>query len=186
MQAVKVVALVCALALGAAACGSSSDDAAHNRRWSKRFCTSLATWQRSTTSTSADRDYQQTPAPDPNAVKAKLAAYLRRATGATDKLTREIDRAGTPAIANGRQAVDSLKAGSRAVRKVLAGAEAAVTALPVDDTTRFTAGIQSANATLGAGFNQFGAALDRVNRLDTDKKLVAAEKSVPACRSLLS
>jgi hypothetical protein len=178
---------VLVLACGLSACGGGNDDAATNRRWAKHFCTGLTTWQRTTTESSgAVQAYLKTPTVDPTAAKAKLTEYLQAATDATDQLTRDLDRAGTPAIDKREEAASSLKAGSAAVKKSLAGATAVVSTLPVDDAAAFTTGIQSANAALSAGFKQFGSALDRVNRLDTDHALVRAERSVAQCKSLLS
>ncbi len=186
MQPIKIIAFVCALGLGTAACGASNDDA-HNRRWAKRFCTSLATWQRSTTSHSADlAEYLKSPNLDTSAAKARLAQFLAAATGATDTLARELGTIGTPAIAEKTKAVATLRRGSTAVKTAIADAQAAVDSLPVDNGEKFRAGIQVANATLRKGFSAFGDALDRVNRLDVDGKLIKAERSVAQCRPLLS
>jgi hypothetical protein len=187
MRSIKIIALVCALALGAAACGAGNDDAAHNRRWAKRFCTSLATWQTSTTSSSAAlQEYLKTPNLDTSAAKTRLAQYLQDATTATDTLARKLGTIGTPAIPAKHKAVATLQTGSAAVKSSIADAKTAVDALPVDNGDQFRLGIQTANSTLRKGFAAFGDALDRVNRLDADGKLIKAERSVAQCRPLLS
>jgi hypothetical protein len=186
MRSAKIVALVCALALGAAACGSS-DDAAHNRRWARSFCTSLAAWQRSTTSGSeALQEYLQTPNLDTTAAKARLTKYLHDATASTERLVRELGKAGAPAIRAKREAVRTLEKGSTAVQSAIADATTAVDTLPVDNGEQFKLGIEAANGRLSEGFASFGDALDRINRLDADGDLIKAERSVAACRPLLS
>jgi hypothetical protein len=186
MQPIKVVALVCVLALGAAACGGT-DDAAHNRRWARRFCTSLSKWQGSTTSSSAAlQEYLKTPNLDTTAAKTRLTQYLQDATEATDTLVGELGKAGKPAIPAKRKAVETLQQGSAAVKTSIADAKTAVDALPVDNGEQFRQGIQLANSTLSKGFAAFGAALDRVNHLDADGALLKAERSVAQCRPLLS
>ncbi len=187
MQPVKVIALVCALALGAAACGNTSDDAAHNRRWAKHFCTSLVAWQKSTTSSSAAlQEYLKTPNLDTTAAKTRLAQYLQDATKSTDTLARDLGTIGTPAIDAKTKVVATLQSGAAAVRSAIADAKSEVDALPVDDGQRFRLGIETAKTTLAKGFAAFGHALDRVNRLDADGRLIAAERSVSQCRPVLS
>jgi len=186
MRPLTVVALTCALALGAAACGGS-DDAAHNRAWARSFCTSLDRWQRSTASSSqALQDYLKTPNLDTTATKARLGQYLKDQTTSTDRLIRSLRATGAPAIDAKEKAVRTLQDGSTAVKTAIADATAAVDALPVDNGEQFKAGIATANARLSQGFASFGDALDRVNRLDTDGKLVKGERAVAACRPLLS
>ncbi|MGZ8765862.1 MAG: hypothetical protein ACXW2C_09250 [Acidimicrobiia bacterium] len=186
MRSPKTVALVCVLVLGAGACGGS-DDAAENRRWARSLCTSLDTWQRTTTSNSeALQEYLKTPNLDTTATKARLTAYLQDATESTDRLIRELEKAGAPAIDAKQQAVRTLEQGSHAVKSAIADAAKAVEALPVDNGEAFKLGIEAANARLSEGFASFGDALDRINRLDADGDLVEAERSVAACRPLLS
>jgi hypothetical protein len=187
MRSIKLFAVVCVLAVAASACGSSDDSAAENRRWARSFCTSLDAWQAETTSSSeALQEYLKTPNLDTAAARARLAVYLEEATDSTDRLVRQLRRAGGPAIDARRKAVRTLEDGSAAVQDAIADARTAVEALPVNDGAAFQAGIAAANTRLSEGFASFGDALDRVNRLDADGELVEAERSVKACRPLLS
>jgi hypothetical protein len=182
----KLLAVVCVLVLGAAGCGGS-DDTAANRRWARTFCTSLDTWQTSTRSSSEQLQVDLNDATlDPTATKARLTEYLQDVTDATDRLVREFKKAGAPAIEADHEAVRTLEKGSAAVKAAIADAKSSVDAVSVDDTTAFQAGIASANARLSEGFASFGDALDRINRLDTDGELITAERSVAACRPLIS
>ena len=186
MRSIKVVASACALAFGAASC-SASDAAADNRRWARRFCTSLESWQRSTTSRSeALEEYLKTPNLDPAAARERLTTYLDDATESTDRLVRGLGRAGAPAIEDESKVVRTLDRGSSAVRSAIADATTAVEALPIDDGEQFKLGIEAANATLSEGFASFYDALDRINRIDADGDLAKAERSVAACRPLRS
>ncbi len=93
---------------------------------------------------------------------------------------------GRPRSTPSSEAVRTLDDGTAAVQDAIADARTAVDALPVDDGTAFQTGIEAANARLSEGFASFGDALDRINRLDADGDLVKAERSVKACRPLLS
>jgi hypothetical protein len=184
--ACKFVAVACVLVLGAAACGGS-DDTAANRRWARTFCTSLHTWQTSTTSSSEElQTYLKGATLDTTATKARLTEYLQGVTDSTDRLVQEFGKAGAPAIEADNKAVRTLEEGSAAVKAAIADAKTAVDALPVDDAAAFQAGITAANARLREGFASFGDALDRINRLDSDGQLIEAERSVAACRPLIS
>jgi hypothetical protein len=186
MRSVKLVAVVCLLAVAAAACGSS-DNTAANRRWARSFCTSLDTWQAKTTADSeALQTYLKTPNLDTTAAKTRLTEYLDAATDSTEELIRALRRAGGPAIDAKAKAVRTLDDGTAAVQEAIADAKTAVAALPVDDGTAFQNGIAAANARLSEGFATFGDALDRINRLDTDGDLVKAERAVKACQPLIS
>ena len=186
MRSIRFIAVVCVVAVGAAACGGS-DNEAENRRWAKAFCTSLATWQDATTSSSeALQEYLKTPDLDTTATKARLLEYLEDATASTDRLVRQLAKAGAPAIDAKERAVRTLEDGTAAVQDAIAAARTAVDALPVDDGTAFQAGIQAANARLSEGFTSFRDARDRIDRLDADGDLVKAERSVKVCRPLLS
>jgi hypothetical protein len=187
MQPVKVIALACALAFGAVACGSGADDAARNRRWAKRFCTSLSEWQDATTSSSsALQEFLKDPNLDTTTAKARLTQYLQETTDATDELVDDLRRAGMPAISERRRAVATLQKGSAAVKRAITDAKTKVDSLPVDDPEQFRVGTQSANSTLSRGFETFDDALTRVNRLDADGDLLEAERSVSKCRPLVS
>jgi hypothetical protein len=186
MRSIKVAASLCALALGAASC-ASSDGSAHNQRWARSFCASLDTWQRSTTSSSeALEEYLKTPNLDPTTAKARLTKYLHDASESTDRLVRGLGKAGAPAIEAARKVERTLGKGSTAVRSAIADAATVVDALPVDNGEQFKLGIEAANARLSKGFASFGDALDRINRVDAGGDLIKAERSVAACRPLLS
>jgi hypothetical protein len=175
------------LVVGIAACGGDSNALANNRRWARGFCTGLARWHETTTSSSvAVQKYLESPNLDATAAKASLANYLGDASKATDQLRRDLHKAGAPDIANGGEAVRALEHGSAAVGGAFRTAKDQVAALAVGDTAQFQAGLKRVDATLTKGFKDFGASLDRLNRLDGGKELVRAERSVAACRSLLS
>jgi hypothetical protein len=185
MRSQKLVAVLGVLLIGMTACGSS-DDTAENRRWARTFCTTLDTWQDENTEASAAlQQYLQTPGLDTTATKARLTEYLDEASDSARRLIRALRRAGPPAIDAERRAVRTLDEGTEAVLDAIGDARTAVEALPVDDGAAFQAGVETANARLGEGFESLGAALERINRLDTDGKLEEAERSVKACRPLL-
>jgi glucose/arabinose dehydrogenase len=155
-------------------------------KWAPKFCTAIDDYQ----STISEKSDSMTTALETvgslKSARAQIVSFLASMVEAAKTAERQVEKAGTPSVPNGKKIEAALLRGLDASVKVFADGKAQAAKISTKNPTAFkTDGKQ-----VGVDLQKAGAKLQDsfgdIDKLDKGKKLEDAVKAAPECAFLTS
>ena len=142
MARVPIVVVAAALAVLAAGCGGGSSKSSEPqgtppRQWTTSVCGALDSWQTSLQDKAKSLPREVLQASSPAAAKQRIGAFLDEVLGETDAMIAKVDRAGRPAVDEGRRIASDVHTRLLKVKAAFEDARTKVQKVPTDDPFAF-------------------------------------------------
>ena len=183
---VLLAALVAAVAcLTAAGCGGGGDEPEGTApaEWAAGVCGALDDWQSEIASQAGTLDEELKGARNVPALRRKLVGFLDATVAATDRMLREFDAVGQPAVDEGEELHRDFRKNLTDARRSLARARDRAKALP-NNAQAFKRGADELGETIGEEFQAVGGSLEELDEKYDAKELDEAFEEEQACEDL--
>jgi small-conductance mechanosensitive channel len=172
----RLTALLVALALLLAGCGSDSEEGSAEMAWADGFCTALDAWRTSLTSIGATlKDVE-------NLSAAKVEQAAGDLTAANDQLADDVQALGRPPETAGPEARAAVQSLSNSLEAQAAQIEAAVQG--ISSSQEVLQAVTAVSGAIVAMSTDISATLTELESLDAKEEWQQAFEDAPACRSL--
>lgn len=171
-----VIAFVLALALVAAGCGGSDDDADPTAAWASGFCTAITDW----TSSIEDATSELTSSPSEDGLRS-AADSVR---SATDQFVDELRGLGRPETDSGDEIESALDTASTTIESESADIEEAVDG--ISNLTDLPEALTTITSALSAMGTAAASVLQAMQAADVDGELQSALEDSPECAGVTS
>jgi hypothetical protein len=147
------------------------------KEWTAAVCTSVGRWERSLAGAGAGT--VRPPANAPSVVAA-LTHGMDRAITATDRLAKDLDKIGVPAVKNGRAIAAALRDQVKRLRDMYVTAKAGITQWPTGDPAAFLTAAQALGKQI-----QASATAGTRNAAPDSTALGKAFTRIKACKAII-
>jgi hypothetical protein len=175
---VLVAAVVTALALVAAGCGSDSSSGDATQDWANGLCTSLTTW--SDSMQSAATTLQDTSSLSVDTIKGAIDDVVT----ATSTLASDVSELGRPDTEAGQEAEETVSALADTLQTDAETLQQALDSGSSGGLTGLLENISTITSTLGSMANAVGQAFSDLEDLDAEGELETAFESADACSDI--
>jgi hypothetical protein len=152
------------------------------KKWANTVCSSVGDWVKGTQTgaTKLDKAIGGTGTDIPK-IKKAVVGYLSATGKATDKVSDQIEHAGTPDTPKGKQASKALTSGFAKIHAALKGFTHDASKISTSNPAAAVATLTKLNSKINS---EFGQAFGSLGKLDPNHKLAKAFKATKACKAL--
>jgi hypothetical protein len=167
---------------GSASVGATASATVSATQWASRVCLRIASWVNDLQTGNNSLEASVKSSTSLEQVKTEVVNFLGGAVVSTNTMIHGIQRAGSPAVANGEAASRDLVTGLQAVQAAFVQAQTQAQQLPADNPAVFNSQTQALSNSLQTGLQQAKTNLNGLSQKSAE--LNAAFSNQAACQSL--